>query len=201
MADFMKFRSSVGGFNRSDVTNYIETLCADHTKALRTLQQEKETLSAQLADANIRLEQQSAEADALRRQLSDTETALASTEAALTEAMSMVEELEAKQAEQADVAAAETPDYPALELEAYRRAEATERLASERAARLQVRLGNLLDTISARYTQAGQDIQVLSEDLRTNLQRLQETLSDLELIFDDTVDRFDTLEDEDPSEE
>lgn len=201
MADFTRFRTSMGGFNRSDVTNYIETLCAEHAAALRQLRLEKETASAQAADLTIRLQQQEAENEALQKKLEETQTALDSTETALTEAMSMIEELEAKQAEEPEAPAEQAPDYTALELEAYRRAEATERLAAERADRLKLRLGDLLDHISARYEQAGQEIQVLSEDLRTNLQRLQETLSDLELIFDDTTGKFDGLEDEDLTEE
>lgn len=186
MADFTKFRSSMGGFKRSDVTNYIESLCAGHHQATKKMQEEKEALSAQLAQVTLQLEEQAAAAAALQQKLSETETALASAEDALTEALTMMDEQKAE----------ETPDYPSMELDAYRRAEAAERLASERAARLRQKLDDLIATVSARYEQSGQELQVLSEDLQTNLQRLQETLSDLEVAFNETSAGFDNLEDE-----
>ena len=92
-------------------------------------------------------------------------------------------------------------DYPALELEAYRRAEATERLAQERASRLRLQLNDLLDQVSARYEQTGQEIEALSEDIRANMKRLQDALSDLELIFDETTGKFDTMDADLPEEE
>ena len=55
------------------------------------------------------------------------------------------------------------------ELEAYRRAEATERMAQERSMRLRHQLNDLLDQVSARYEQTGQEIEVLTEDIRTNM--------------------------------
>lgn len=187
MADFTKFRTSMGGFKRSDVTNYIESLCAGHQQALKKLQEEKDELSARLSKNEQELQEQTASVETLRQQLRETEMALSSTETALTEAMTMIEEQQA---------AEPTPDYAAMELEAYRRAEATERLASERALRLRQKLDDLLDGVSARYEQSGQEIQVLSEDLKNNLQRLQETLAELEVIFSETSTGFDTLDEE-----
>lgn len=186
MADFTKFRSSMGGFKRSDVTNYIESLCAGHHQATKKMQEEKEALSAQLAQVSLQLEEQTAAAAALQQKLAETETALAVAEESLTEALTMMDEQKAE----------DVPDYPSMELDAYRRAEAAERLASERAARLRQRLDDLIATVSARYEQSGQELQVLSEDLQTNLRRLQETLSDLEVAFNETSTGFDNLEDE-----
>ena len=187
MADFTKFRTAMGGFKRSDVTNYIENLCIEHAQTVKKLQQERDALQEQVSDTTARLDEQTAAAEDLRQKLQAAETSLSSTEAALNEAMEMIEEQKA---------AEPTPDYASMELEAYRRAEATERLASERAMRLRQKLDDLLDGVSTRYEQSGQEIQVLSEDLRNNLQRLQETLSDLELIFSETTEHFDTLDDE-----
>ena len=52
MADFSKFRSSLNGFNRSDVAEYIETLCAEHQKALKTAQDDAADLAQKLAPAD-----------------------------------------------------------------------------------------------------------------------------------------------------
>lgn len=196
MADFTKFRTSVGGFNRTDVTDYIETLCVEHKKALKQLEDDKEALSAQLAEAEISLEAKTAEAETLQRKLSETELALSSTETALDEAMSMIEEQTALLPEEPAEPEEETPDYPALELEAYRRAEKAERLAAERASRLRRQISDLLDHVSSRYEETAQDIHVLTQDVSTNLQRLQEALSDLDLIFDETNHTFEALDGE-----
>ena len=202
MADFMKFRSSMGGFNRADVSNYIERLCAEHQRSEKRLREENEALTARIRELENTSAARAAELDAAQAKLAETETALASTEAALEEALVMVDEQEALRAA-AEAAQAEQEaavDYTTLELEAYRRAEATERLAQERSMRLRQQLNDLLDQVSARYEQTGQEIEVLTEDIRTTMKRLQDALSDLELIFDETTGRFDSM-DVMPSEE
>ena len=76
-----------------------------------------------------------------------------------------------------------------------------ERSSQERAVRLRQQLNDLLDNVSARYEQTGQEIEVLSEDIRTNMKRLQDALSDLEVIFDETTGRFDTMDADAPMSE
>ena len=189
MADFSKFRSSINGFHRADVANYIETISAEHQAALLKLQKENESLSKELQALQADLEQQIQRGDDLQQQLEDTQTALKSTEEALDEAMTMLTEEPAAAEPEED-----QPDYTALELDAYRRAEALERASSERAARLNQQLNDLLDQVSGRYEQTGQEIQVLTEDIRINLKRLEEALSDLDAIFDETTQTFDSME-------
>ncbi len=191
MADFTKFRSSMGGFNRSDVTNYIETLCLEHHQTAKKLREERDSLSAQLSQTALKLEEKTAAAEALQQKLAETETALSVAEDSLSEALTRIGEQQPQE---------EAPDYSTMELEAYRRAEAAERLASERAARLRQRLDDLISAVSARYEQSGQELQVLSEDLQTNLRRLQETLSDLEVTFQEANTGFDSLEDDELTE-
>ena len=189
MADFSKFRSSINGFQRADVANYIETICAEHQAALLKLQQENEALTQQVQTLQSDLEQQLRRGEDLQQQLEDTQTALKSTEEALDEAMTMLTEEPAAAEPEED-----QPDYTSLELDAYRRAEAMERASSERAARLNQQLNDLLDQVSGRYEQTGQEIQVLTEDIRINLKRLEEALSDLDVIFDETTQTFDSME-------
>ena len=64
----------------------------------------------------------------------------------------------------------------------------------ERAVRLRQSLSDLLESVSNRYEEAGQEIHALTEDMRTNLKRLDDTLSDLDLLFDETSGRFETLD-------
>lgn len=189
MADFTKFRTAINGFHRSDVVNYLEALCREHEAALAEANQRAEKLEKQLAEANEELERQQGVSNILQMQLTDTETALHETEKALEEALTMAAAPTEEPEEKA-------PDYEELELEAYRRAEAMERGASERAARVQQRLSTLVERVSARYEEAGQEVQALTEDIRTNVKRLADTLSDLDAIFQETGDGFAELDQE-----
>ena len=199
MDDFSKFRSALNGFHRADVTAYIEKLCAEHQKELKKAQDEAAGLSQQLEVAKAALLSEARRSEKLEAQLAETETALESTQAALEEALTLPspepEEPEALPAEELPEKE-DDMDYPTLELEAYRRAEAMERLSAGRAARLRQQLNDLLEQVSSRYEQTGQEIQVLTEDIRTNLTRLEDTLSDLDAIFDEATGGFDALDDE-----
>ncbi len=204
MADITRFRTSMGGFNRADVANYMEAMAAEHSRVKKQLQEENDSLSARLAELEQKSAAQEALLQELQKKLTDTETALSSTEAALEEALVMIEEQDALRAAQAAETeqAEQNPDYAAMELEAYRRAEAMERTAQERSVRMRRKVSDFLDTLSARYEQTGQEVEALSEDIQTNLKRLQETLSDLDLIFEEASGHFDMLDaDELPEEE
>ena len=195
MAEFTKFRSALNGFNRSDVTEYIEALCAKHQTALQDAQDEIDVLTRQLAQSQTELEARTAHEEVLKQDLEATRTALQSTETALDEAMAMLTmPAEAPDSEESSESEEETPDYVSLELEAYRRAEAMERMSADRAARMSQQLNDLLDQVSGRYEQTGSEIQVLTEDIRTNLKRLEEALSDLDVIFDETTDTFSSMD-------
>lgn len=195
MADFTKFRTSVGGFNRSDVADYIEALCAEQKKTCKALEEEKQSLASQLEEAQISLTAKERELQELQQKLEETKTALAESESSLEEALELIDTQTAQSEQlQTEESQTENPDYTSKELEAYRRAEATERLAAERANRLRARLSGLVDNVSGRYEQTGQEIQALGEDIRTNLQRMQEALSDLDVIFDEATDAFETLD-------
>lgn len=189
MADFTKFRTSISGFNRSDVAEYIESICSQHSGELRGAREEIASLTRQLDEAKAALREQAEQVQLLQSELDQTQTALEATQEALEEALTELTEPEAP--------AEDAPDYASMELEAYRRAEAMERSSTERAARLKVQLDELLDQVSGRYEQTGQEIQVLSEDIRINLKRLEETLSDLDAIFEDTNNGFQSLDTED----
>ena len=194
MAEFTKFRTALNGFNRSDVTEYIELLCSQHQEAMRNSQEEIEILTRQLADAQEQLENQTARTDGLQKQLEETETALHSTETALDEAMTLLTAPKAEETASEETDAEVSQDFASMELEAYRRAEAMERISAERASRLNQQMSDLLDEASSRYEQTGQEIQALAEDIRINLKRLEEALSDLDAIFDETAQNFDDMD-------
>lgn len=209
MAEVSKFRGALNGFNRTDVVNYIESMSAEQQKQLRKLQEENESLrsektllAAQLAQANQAL-------DTLREQdasLAEQVELLSQQSAELAEqaeqARLRAEAAEAKLEEDAPPedeaeAEAETPepvDYTALELAAYRRAEQTERNASARAEKVYQQLSALCERANERYSDAGEEIGALSEDLTSNLERLQQTLIELRIVFDEAQNAFDALD-------
>lgn len=190
MADFSKFRSSLGGFHRGDVANYIESLSMQHAAAMKEKSGQIDVLQAELLAARQKLEEAEEEKRALQDQLDD---ALAALEAATAPA-----EDEAEDETEAEVE--EAPDYPKLELEAYRRAEATERLATQRAQQLKRELVDFLENTTARYQQTGEDIAALAEDLKSGLKRLEENLSELDLLFGETAEHLETLTPAEPLE-
>ena len=190
MADFSKFRSSLGGFHRGDVANYIESLSMQHAAAMKEKSGQIDALQAELLAARQKLEEAEEEKRSLQDQLDD---ALAALEAATAPA-----EDEAEDETEAEVE--EAPDYPKLELEAYRRAEATERLATQRAQQLKRELEDFLENTTARYQQTGEDIAALAEDLKSGLKRLEENLSELDLLFGETAEHLETLTPAEPLE-
>ena len=183
MADFSKFRSSLGGFHRGDVANYIESLSREHAAAMKEKTGQIDALRAELQEAEE-------EKRALQDQLDD---ALAALEAATAPAEDEAED-------ETEAEPEEAPDYPKLELEAYRRAEATERLATQRAQQLKRELVDFLENTTARYQQTGEDIAALAEDLKSGLKRLEENLSELDLLFGETAEHLETLTPAEPLE-
>ena len=190
MADFSKFRSSLGGFHRGDVANYIESLSMQHAAAMKEKSGQIDVLQAELLAARQKLEEAEEEKRALQDQLDD---ALAALEAATAPA-------EDKAEDETEAEPEEAPDYPKLELEAYRRAEATERLATQRAQQLKRELVDFLENTTARYQQTGEDIAALAEDLKSGLKRLEENLSELDLLFGETAEHLETLTPAEPLE-
>ena len=190
MADFSKFRSSLGGFHRGDVANYIESLSMQHAAAMKEKSGQIDALQAELLAARQKLQEAEEEKRALRDQLDD---ALAALEAATAPAEEAAED-------ETEAEVEEAPDYPKLELEAYRRAEATERLATQRAQQLKRELVDFLENTTARYQQTGEDIAALAEDLKSGLKRLEENLSELDLLFGETAEHLETLTPAEPLE-
>lgn len=203
MADLSKFRSSLGGFNRSDVVNYIEESSYAHQKELRSLKDanakalaENEDLQEKLALAQTERDLLQAECDQLRAEMAKLQEEDASLqqqiEALALEASSLVEQAASQEEEEA----AEEPvcNLNEMELEAYRRAEAMERNATLRAERLNNQLGALCENVRSRCQDSGEEISALRADLSAVLERLQEAVADACVIFEDTEDAFDQIQ-------
>ena len=194
MSDFSKFRGSLGGFNRTDVADYIEKLCLTHAAELKERSRRAEELQTQLEETRAQLRETEADRDRLQDQLQEARDQLQEAQDALEAATAPKPEPEEPEEPEEAEAPEEAPDYPSLELEAYRRAEATERLAARRAEQLSRQMQEFVAHISQRYAETGEEIAALSEDMRSDLQRLQDSLSDLESLFTETTDHFESVE-------
>ena len=115
---------------------------------------------------------------------------------AAEEALELLERVPAEEAPEDDTEPeAETPETePDSELAAYRRAALTEQNAAARARRLQAHVSALCDNARSRYQDTGEEISALSVDLATGIERLQDALAELQLIFDQSEDAFEALE-------
>lgn len=217
MADFSKFRSSIGGFHRGDVADYIESLAVAHKKELRALTDANEKLLAErnaLAEELARTKGELDGANAELKRLQEEDASLQQQVESLAQEAAELSQ-RAQQAEEAlhdaqravcdedegeeEPAACDEDDVdplenlPEKELEAYRRAEAMERNALLRAERLKEKLSQLCEGARTRYTDSGEELGALADDLSSVLERMRDTVAELCLTFDETQEAFDEL--------
>jgi len=170
-----KFRGALYGFNRADVAAYIESSAGEQREAL-----------AALRDENVRLREEKAGLGAEVARLRDELTALRAAVPPEPDAAPVPQE-PAPEAEQPAAPArtpVEAPDGRERELEAYRRAEAVEREARERASRLCRSAGDALNAASRDLGRSTEEADTLMEALRDCLGRLEDSLSGLRASFE-----------------
>lgn len=156
MAAFQNFRSAVGGFNREDVVRYIEYINNKHSSQINQMSTEMQALQEELAQLRGQsdLASQLEEANARIAQLEQERDALSA----------QVELL------------ADRPQTDS-ELEAYRRAERTERIASDRVALLYQQANGALADATAKADETASQVGTLSDQLMLQLSQLQAVLS------------------------
>ena len=196
MAVTHNFRSAIGGFHREDVVRYIEYMNTKHASHVNQLTNEAESLRSKLKELESVLakEDRTPQLEAQCAQLQAQLTEANSAKAALEEASKLHQE--ALAAAEAQIAQLKEKmehmaiDMQARELDAYRRAERTERLAQERADRIyQQAAGTLaeattqVDTaadlfhqIGARVNSQMEELQQAIESSRTALQEAAATM-------------------------
>lgn len=168
MGVLQKFRSSIGGFNRRDVLNYIESSDRAHRKQLEELQkklkeseEERQALESELAgirsehgataaeEAKVRasLEESTLTLSRVRGELSQAETKLAVAKNELSRLQTQVEELApmAKNYEELKERVA------VVELDAHRKAQATVDEAVAQAAEIRRKTRQWLDGVLDEY--------------------------------------------------
>ena len=194
MAASQNFRSAFNGFNREDVVHYIEYLNAKHTAEVNQLQSELDFLNTKLESArqNTQLQAQLEEA------LSAIEALKAERDDALAKANAIDPALEDRCAQlEAQLRSAEEAKNNALqhaakcqveqELEAYRRAERTERIARERAEQVYRQANGALADATAKVDEASTQITQMTDKVSAQLQQLQLAVENSKLALSDAA--------------
>ncbi len=198
MSDFSRFRTSLNGFNRSDVTEYIESTSLEHQKEIRKLNDEiahlrgeNDILTDKLRAVQLSLADARLEAEALKQA---EQARLAAQEAEAAAAEEQAEDAPEASEPQAKDEQPEDESLTEKELAAYRRAEAMERNAQLRAEKLGCRIDALCESARTRCAESGGEFSALREDMAALIDRLKETLADVQVIFDETENAFDELD-------
>lgn len=187
------FRSAFNGFNREDVVRYIDFLNTKHASEIAQLNSELEFLRARqpqeqpepaAAEDDAVIEEQAGRIrelfDRCREQeekLDALESENADLTAQLENAIAEADQLRA-QLENASQQQVSFKSRMEEELEAYRRAERTERLARERAERMYQQANGALADATVKVDDAAAQIGALSDRVISQLSDLQNAVSD-----------------------
>ena len=175
MAELQTFRSAFNGFNREDVVRYIEYLNTRHNDQVAQLNNELAQLREQLAQVQAEPDRQ---AD-LELRLEQSQERCAALESELAAASALLDEtLAAKQTAQVRTE---------NELEAYRRAERTERLARERAEQLYAQANGALAEATTLVDQAAGQIGTMANDLAAQMTAFRDTVIGTKSVLADAA--------------
>lgn len=177
MAESYNFRSALGGFNKEDVVRYMEYINNKHANQLNQLRTDMADMEAELKKLRAMeevlsdLREQYALADAERADaLAALETARHAHDA---EVAALKQELDAVRAQKA-----EEFSRTAAELEAYRRAEQTERQARQRAEQLCAQAQAVLADAGIKADESARRIGSMADQTAAQLAALQQAVID-----------------------
>ena len=146
MNEFQSFRSAFNGFNREDVVRYIEYMNNKHHAQVEQLNTQLQTAYAELAQLKATPNRE----NELLEQINSLQTRCEELENALKTGASM-------------------PLQPEDELEAYRRAERTERMARERSSQIYAQANAVLSEATVKVEDAAAQINQVIEGVKGKL--------------------------------
>lgn len=190
----LNFRSSLHGFNRQDVANYLEYLNNRHAAQVNQLNTDLEALRRQ-AEAPAEDPQRTA----LEARCRELEQQLEAARKERDEALAQKEAAEQKLAsarqdrEEALLRSCGEKLEANRELEAYRRAERTERMARERAEQVYSETGAVLTQASNRIEAALRQMTGISQQVTGQLDTLQTAIASSRLALQDAAQTIDKL--------
>ena len=173
MATPQSFRSAFNGFNREDVVHYLEYLNAKHASQVEQLNTEVTFLRKKLEEQP---EEDPAAAEEVTRRMAELEEKLAESEREREDLSQKLVQLE-KELEEARAERVTIQHRTDLELEAYRRAERTERMARERAEQVYRQTNGVLADASAKVDEAAGQVSQISDHVMSQLDLLREAVN------------------------
>lgn len=186
-----KFRSALNGFNREDVAGYLEYINSRHNAQINQLTSEADFLRTKLENAESGHDQSEViaaleqERDALRSQVEELRERCA----ALEEALQAAQDTSVPAA----IPAAPAVHTPAEELEIYRRAERTERMARERADLIYRQTNGILNEASVRVNDMAQQVVPIADQILMQISQLQNAVNTTRQSLQDAVIIINTL--------
>lgn len=211
MSTPQKFRTALNGFNREDVASYLEYLTGKYTAQINQLTSEADFLrskldSLQSADTSADNSAIAQECAQLRSELEDSRSQYADLQTAYD---ALKEQFDALQTQKATMAqelddARKAPVLPAAptvapacsaaeELEIYRRAERTERMARERADLIYRQTNGILNEASVRVNEMADQVIPIADQILMQLSQLQATVGSTKQSLQDAVVIINTL--------
>ena len=189
------FRSSFNGFNREDVVHYIEYINSRHNTEVNQLRAELENLQTQSiapalsSDTSRELRNLRQERNNLLENIVDLENQVASYKEKEQALEARCAELEAAllTAKAANSQPALQQNQMAFELETYRRAERTERVARERAEQIYLQTNSALADATAKVDNAAAEISQMSDAVLAQLNALQAAVAGSKSILKETL--------------
>lgn len=190
----LNFRSSLHGFNRQDVANYLEYLNNRHAAQVNQLNTDLEALRRQ-AEAPAEDPQRTALEARCRELEQQLEAARKERDEALAQREAAEQKLEAarQDREEALLRSCGEKLEANRELEAYRRAERTERMARERAEQVYSETGTVLTQASNRIEAALRQMTGISQQVTGQLDTLQTAIASSRLALQDAAQTIDKL--------
>lgn len=187
MASQLNFRSAFNGFNREDVVHYIEYMNARHAAEINQLNSDLEYLKSKPevpAQDPLMVEMLAAaelERDKLKEQMAALQAERAELETLLNRDLEQtVKDLEARCAvleaerDEALEKATQMVSKQAEELEAYRRAEYTERMARERADQVYRQVTSILEDATAHVDGSAAQVAQVTDRVLIQLDALKD---------------------------
>ena len=188
------FRSSLHGFNRQDVASYLEYLNNRHAAQVNQLNTALEALRRQAA-APVEDPQRTALEARCRELEQQLETARKERDEALAQREAAEQKLASarQDREEALLRSCGEKLEANRELEAYRRAERTERMARERAEQVYSETGTVLTQASNRIEAALRQMTGISQQVTGQLDTLQTAIASSRLALQDAAQTIDKL--------
>ena len=172
------FRSAFNGFNREDVVRYLEYINTKHTTQVNQLNSENDFLRTKLAAVQPDSE--------LAQERDDLLARVEELEARCAELTRQLSEAQARPV--TEIPEAPAPQYSANEeLEAYRRAERTERMARERAELVYHQVNGVLAEATVKVEGVASDIGTMADQVMAQLSQLQSAVGSSKQALQDAV--------------